>query len=365
MASPSGLGSWIAQGRIPLQSRWSRAREFIASIALCVLVTPARAEDDVIINEISYHPPTPGDALQFIEIHNRGAAEIDVSGWAFTQGVRFVFPEGTKMAPGSYLVVCRSRAEFTKRYGQLESVLGDFQGRLSHGGERIELSDVKRRVVDAARYFNREPWPAGADGYAATLERVCPRAPSSAPENWAASSWSIDRKGPGTPGKVNENYRPNLPPVVSDVQVTTPPGQAAKVAAVVADPDGIALVTLSFRLIAGGRESEEASAPMARIAGNETRGIYRAEIAAQPEGTLVRFRLRATDVKGMERFHPSENEPRPTYSWYVLPAASSGQVALGALVQVGRVEKSSGKKAGGDEPHNDPRMSRNSAFIQA
>src|SRR5207247_7431394 len=90
----------------------------------------------VVINEIMYHPPDDLDTLQFIELFNAGESDADLSGWTFDKGVKFTFAAGTKLAPGAFLVVCRKRADFAERYGASIPAVGDFEGRLRHGGER-------------------------------------------------------------------------------------------------------------------------------------------------------------------------------------------------------------------------------------
>src|SRR5438093_3228325 len=112
------------------------------------------AKEEIIINEIFYNAPGKEDLLQFVELYNRGQSEADISGWRFRKGIRFVFPETTRLAAGSYLVVCRNRAEFVKRYGAEVPAIGDFGGKLSHGGERVELADAHGAVSDVLRYSN-------------------------------------------------------------------------------------------------------------------------------------------------------------------------------------------------------------------
>src|SRR5258706_15402895 len=106
-------------------------------LAILISLLPAcglrDASAGVVINEVMYHPPEDLDTLQYIELFNAGKTEADLSGWSFRRGVKFAFPSGTKLAPGGFLVVCRKRADFAKRYGDGVPVAGDFEGKLSHG----------------------------------------------------------------------------------------------------------------------------------------------------------------------------------------------------------------------------------------
>src|SRR5687767_9108093 len=99
------------------------------------LISIAQAETSgVVINEIMYHPPADRENLQYIELLNAGTTECDLSGWTFGKGVKFIFPDETRLAPGEFLVVCRDRAEFVGHYGANVRLAGQFDGHLSHSG---------------------------------------------------------------------------------------------------------------------------------------------------------------------------------------------------------------------------------------
>lgn len=61
-----------------------------------------RADSVVTINEIHYHPALAGEP-EWVELHNQMVVRVDVSGWSFTEGIDFTFPEGSVMEPGDYL----------------------------------------------------------------------------------------------------------------------------------------------------------------------------------------------------------------------------------------------------------------------
>jgi len=304
-------------------------------IVMGAAVAGRAADSDIIINEIMYHPPQDRDDLQYVELLNRGQSAVDLSRWAFTKGLKFVFPEKTTMAPGSYLVICRNRAAFAKQYGTSVTVLGDFSGKLSHGGENIEISNASGKVADVVKYSDGEPWPIGADGYSPSLERICPFASGNEPDNWAASQMPVMETPAGTPGRKNDSFSANLPPTISKVEFNTPsPNQKVPVTAEVADTDGVKTVTLLCRVAKTGGETSETAISMQRIAGDEKKGTYQAAIEGQPEGTLVRFRIRAVDSTGTVRLQPSPNEPRPTYSCSTFVNTNTARIAFAHIINV-------------------------------
>ena len=121
-----------------------RVIRFAMVIAVALSVAPAACAEPakVVINEIMYHPPGDLEDLQYIELFNAGNADSDLSGWSFNKGVKFVFPKNIKLAAGGYLVACRNRKVFVEHYGREVPLAGEFEGHLSHNGERLELSDL-------------------------------------------------------------------------------------------------------------------------------------------------------------------------------------------------------------------------------
>ena len=98
----------------------------------------------LIVSEVMYHPTDDGETLEFIELYNNRAVFEDISGFAFTNGIDYVFGPDTIIAAKGYLVVARDPAALEAAYG-ITGVLGPFSGRFGNDGERIELSNANRR----------------------------------------------------------------------------------------------------------------------------------------------------------------------------------------------------------------------------
>lgn len=139
----------------------------------------------VVVNEIAYHSrPTfadPANAIayaenpaEWIELHNPGAAPADLGGWRLSDAVDYVFPAGTLLAPGGFLVVTNAQ----------------YSGALANGGDRVRLRDAAEALIDEVPYFDSGRWPSLADGGGSTLERRDPRADGRVAESWAASDES-------------------------------------------------------------------------------------------------------------------------------------------------------------------------------
>jgi hypothetical protein len=155
----------------------------------------------VVINEINYHAVhgagfAPAE-LAWLELHNRDAQAVDLSGWSFARGIEFTFPAGTVLPGGGFLALCRNRAACAAVWPDVPW-LGEFRLRLAKGGERITLCNSRGAAVAAVFYSDARPWPDGADGGGATLELRDANADNDDPANWAASLVAG-----GTPGRPN------------------------------------------------------------------------------------------------------------------------------------------------------------------
>jgi hypothetical protein len=155
----------------------------------------ATSTPSVVINEIMFHPPTHDNADEWIELHNPGQIAVDLSGWAMTDGIDFVFPSGTQIAAGGFLVVAKDRTRTLSNHPALDSslVLGDYAGSLSDGGERLVLSRIEGLEMiaeDIVTYTDSDRYHRFADGRGATLERLDASANSFGASNWVDSDES-------------------------------------------------------------------------------------------------------------------------------------------------------------------------------
>ena len=86
---------------IRLRSLDSSGLSYQQSFVLAVVAV----SDAVVINEIHYNPPENPVRQEFIELHNPSDTVADLSGWRLSSAVGFVFPEGTSIPAGGYLVI--------------------------------------------------------------------------------------------------------------------------------------------------------------------------------------------------------------------------------------------------------------------
>src|SRR5688572_22054860 len=126
-------------------------RSTFLSLLILLLPVVSRADSIVVFNEVMYHPAVNEPTLEWVELHNQNAVDVDLGGWRISDAVDYVFPHGTVIKGGGYLVVAISPATL-KPSANITNVLGPFTGRLSNGGEELKLRDLNNRIMDAMDY---------------------------------------------------------------------------------------------------------------------------------------------------------------------------------------------------------------------
>ncbi len=154
----------------------------------------------VVFNEIMYHPATTGPG-EWIELYNRMAVDVDLSGWTVEGGVHYEFPQGTVLRGGSYLVLAAAPDELQASTG-LDRLFGPFAGRLSNAGETLKLVSHNRRVMDRVDYADSGDWPVAPDGSGVSLTKIDPDFGSTDP-----SCWGFSERVGGTPGRAKVSYQ--------------------------------------------------------------------------------------------------------------------------------------------------------------
>ena len=295
----------------------------------------------VIINELMYHPPGDSDQLQYVELYNRGQNAVELSAWSFDRGISFEFPTGAKIDAESFLVVCQDRRAFADHYSSTISTVGNFSGRLSHKGETIRLKSDAGDVVDEVTYLDRRPWSRGADGYGPSLERISPAEPAKKFHQWAGSKMGRFKEATGTPGRQNDSYSSEALPFVFDYSIVPEwprPDEEVMIQMSFSSSPAVERAILRYRVARSGGEGEfeERAIQVDEQSGSVT-------IPGQASGSLVRFQILLESESGKLRTVPSEDEPRPAFSYFVGTPPKLDRIGHGLVINVGRPEQGAGK----------------------
>jgi len=147
------------------------------------------AAGNVVINEIMYNPLQPDAA--YVELYNRSTnLAFDLSGFQLN-GLSYIFPSGSLLAPTNYLTLASDGPSFAAAYGATIPVFDKFPGSLQNDGETLTLikpgtnaaSDV---VISKVRYEGGLPWPTNANGGGTSLQLI-----DALQDNWRAGNWAV------------------------------------------------------------------------------------------------------------------------------------------------------------------------------
>lgn len=307
----------------------------LAAWVFVLSVLSSRA--DVVINEIHYNPDLKTDVVEFIELYNTGSASVDLSGWAFTDAIDFVFPAGKSIAANGYIVISQNPTQFNTKFGK--AALGPWTGLLNNDGDEIVLRDRSGLVVDRVHYQGEFPWPVVGDPPGFSIELANPTFDNDLGGNW--------RPGGPTPGAKNNSFTDNLPPAIRQVDHSPnqpSEGQAVVVTAKVTDPEGVASVQLQYQIVDPGDYIELTDAAYAtswttvamndaRTNGDEFPGdsTYTVTLPAslQIHRRLIRYRIVAADATGKSIRVPYTDDPCPNFAYYCY----NGVPAWGGAIQ--------------------------------
>ena len=144
----------------------NRPLTIILISSICnLLFASAEASGDLVISEIMYNPGgLPEDVgAEYIELHNRSEAAVELQGYRLDKAVDFLF-DGGRIPPGGHIVVASNISIFRARYPEVENVVGPWEGKLKNSGERIALFDGEGEQVDEVRFADEGDWATRSRG---------------------------------------------------------------------------------------------------------------------------------------------------------------------------------------------------------
>lgn len=215
----------VGNADFPALSRTTFGHDSAQSLADFRLGTGAPNADPkvgpVVVSEIMYHPTDlaglDNTRDEYLELFNPGTNSVPLydpahptNTWRLRNAVAFAFPTNVSLAAhGSLLVVSfdpvndpTSRAAFLAQYPVASNapMVGPYLGKLANSDAKVELYKpgaptnglVPYVLVERVHYFDTYPWPTGADGLGASLNRLSATGYGNDPTNWA--------EGPPSPG---------------------------------------------------------------------------------------------------------------------------------------------------------------------
>ena len=295
----------------------------------------------VVINEIHYDPDVKTELVEFVELYNTTATDIDLTNWYFTNAISYQFPAGSVLPADDYIVVAENPAHIQAKWSSgrfivpPQLVFGPFDGKLGNNGDRIELYNDQGDQVDRVDYQLGFPWPTVGDsvpesqpGTGHSIQLISPFL-----DNDLAGSW---RSASPTLVAFNASvYLDNTPPHIRQVKhspIHPKSGQPVTITAKVTDSDGVADVILSYQIVEPGSyinirdvqyntnwinlAMHDDGLNGDEVAGNDT---YSVQIPSyiQVHRRLLRYRITITDNGGRGLMVPYPDDPQPNFAYFV------------------------------------------------
>lgn len=340
---------------------------------LCIFILGeliiSNSHAQVVINEIHCDPDLKTEWVEFVELHNDGLEDIDLSGWRLSKGISYHFVSGTVLPAGGFVIVAQDPYSLHLKWDggrnplNPNHILGPFDGKLKNEGEKITLRNAFNQVVDQVDYQMGFPWPTVGDsippdssGRGHSMQLTNPQL-----DNDLAGSW---RSAYPTPLQVNlEVFAVNSPPHIRQVkhqpqQVQS--GQPVTISAKVTDSDGVANVMLHLQGVRPGHyisiHDPEYHSNWIRMEmvddgqnGDLAAGdnVYTATIpgALQVHRYLVRYQITVTDTAGSDLHVPYPDDPQPNFAYFIYDGVPSWSGAI----QPGSSHPVKGKSVAYDE----------------
>ena len=190
----------ILDKSVRIMARTLRSGEWSPLADTVFNVGPVR--DSLRITEIMYNP-ADGDT-EFIELQNISETEsINLNMVAFTNGIDYTFDDFI-LAPGQAAVVVQDIDAFQAKYGTNLNIAGQYTGKLSNSGEKIELLDAAGNVIHDFEY--KDSWYDLTDGLGFSLNI---RNVLGSTELWdSKDAWRVSLYNGGTPAQLDDQVLP-------------------------------------------------------------------------------------------------------------------------------------------------------------
>lgn len=175
-------------------------------------------------SEINYNSDSTRSSGDWIELHNFGTSNIDVSGWKLQDesGLPpFVLPTSTTINPNGYLVIYGDETKFNQQNPSVSNKVGAFPFSFNNDTETISLLNAADALQLSVTYSDTSFFPQCADGLGRTLELKNANTNANLNEG---SSWQDGCMG-GSPGQASSNCQQAI--VFNEINYKSPVLQEA------------------------------------------------------------------------------------------------------------------------------------------
>ena len=167
----------------------------------------------IAFTEFNYRSYENADAGDWIEIYNLEEDTIDLTNWSlkgYQSYENWIFPEKTKIAPASFLVIANDTVKFKKWHPQVYNMVGPISFKLKSEEETIKLLDEFERVMHQMSFTRNHPWPIN-EGSSKSIELA------DLESNYRnAENWQLGCPG-GSPGEAPKDCNEYYPLIITEI----------------------------------------------------------------------------------------------------------------------------------------------------
>ncbi len=174
-----------------------------------LVMPPANAIE---FSELNYNSDSTRSAGDWVEIHNKTATPVNISGWQLQDnhiGQRYTVPANTILPANGYFVFANNMTKFSQQFPGVTNVLGPIPFEFSNSGETISLFTHIGSTAIEMTYSDSTGWPCTADGHGRTMELVTTGANPNLQTSW------FDGCMGGSPGTAFSNCVEN--PLINEI----------------------------------------------------------------------------------------------------------------------------------------------------
>ncbi len=272
----------------------------------------------LVVTELHYHPES--DRGEFLELTHLGDGSLSLAGWRFTKGINYEFPQGSVLASGDSLILCRDPAEWMNNDDWAGAIPKEYEGGLRNSGERLVLRDADGQIRIDVTFADESPWPASADGQGHSLQYI------GSGDTADPASWIAAVPNPG-------RFLPSLGENEADVGLYAlkrapkrpQEGETVTLTGVIRDPSQWTRLNLHVQV--GELESRHSllQEPAEGVMAAEAFEIRLPEVAA---GTVVRYRFVGETVAGDLRQWPESGALPDQFAYVVRDASEDSAIPV-------------------------------------
>jgi hypothetical protein len=189
---------WSSTSTInPNDSSQSTVYNFSFNDQITAFFTGSPAPVKLTVSEINYNSHHELNVGDWIELHNYGNFNLDISGWKISdenEHHSYIFPVTTAIPANGYVVIPKDSIKFREYYPHVLNRTGQMEFNLENNGEQIQIFNSEGQLYLSFVYSDQAPWPLEPDGNGYTCELMNPNGILDNGNNWFSGCFG------GSPG---------------------------------------------------------------------------------------------------------------------------------------------------------------------